>query len=1260
MVSVLGINFNSNIKQQATSFKGHNLASNDLGEKVYKFFIPKVNYNDAKVILRKFDLDENGNVDLDSKYKTTEIPLEKGKAFVEVNPKELDLSVNEVLGYRFLIDGIEYNDRHRFVTSPDGKTYNIAGMLSSDVLTTPKSIYHLVPSSFNPKLSKTEFVNALEQEVVNDDKVARINHFMKYNSSLKDVIEKIPYIKSLGFRRILSTPVFGQDNLSSHGYWTTNPFQITSSLGNMNDFKKLQIELFKNSMGYIADGAFTNEGLEGIHLRDILRNGNNSPFIHWFELINYPDENIRLGILPDKQEAYDNVEIRVINSPVIWEVDKEGRPTENFGKINRAYNTEKETYIQIYDKRLTSLEQLSKDEPFTAYDIKNPQNPDDITGWMDSVRPYVIPVNPKDVIKHAKDAKDDKNNLPKEHLVQWENFELSRANEASGMLFWTGNKDIPKLRFVFSDAKKRNVETSAPNRYAAVSTIKNIEEATGQVQDYIVNIGKFWTNKTSKFLREYIANELGTVSSPEEFKKIINKKAGHSLPEAVKYITVEQIKNALNDKYVSIRTLSTPLNIKSALKEYPIQTVEVSDSLISIFSYPNFSKSFDSVILPDMEKITSGILKKLDYKNILPVKFYDGESLSKDSLKNLQLISDDIMRFLIIKSLNPEINSEDIFSYNKTSLEKLNKLSYASMGIASNKPDESASLLIKLMRKNLKNITEKDKDFLVDYLGRKYSMITPKNIKVANLIIDKTEAGLNWRIDAAKDIAPQEEFEEQEATIRESWKEVADFWKKFNLGVKAYNNHSYKIGEFTDTAVSYSSTNSAMQNAGDIEHKIAEQSGFTTQTNYTYLFELLQKYYSVMAEHDFSIENTDAFKLINDKLIKGWNGVPGYLYSGNKNNISFSHVAVGNHDKQRVAHTFSLNALLVYKKYWDAFGNEMWSKQEKADIQKDLLASGLEKSRFYNMIQKANYDKLFNMIDQQNLAKMAAFTDAMNVALTSANIDKEIKDNIMSMYTDVLESFAEKGSKKEKMFFYKNFEATYEDIIKELKNRNADIATLVEKLQPAVHRVLTKPARQREIELAKLIVALPGNPSLYAGDELLELGGEEKSRNYSFQNRNRLHWENLSNPEYIHVRNYKDKLSQIYALRNDKDLSCLVNGDTILLDKQTSSKKSRDVFGLYRYNEHDDAIILLNNRGYNSYRHIPNSIKISLDKIDLSGKDSVGNGLPAGKKLEKDVKFADALNPEKQFVVGEDGCLYAQNGEPIVITNSVVILKRIK
>ena len=1250
MVSIEGIGLKKVNNTGSVPFRGHNLSTNDAGEKTYRFFIPKVMYDDASVILKRFALDANGNIDTDIDYKPQIIKIEKGKQFVEISPDEIGLSDGEVLGYRFVIDGNKYNDTRKAVIADDGK-YNIADILSADVLKTPKSIYHIVPSSFNPKIKTGYYTNALEKEVLSDDRTARMNHFMKFDTSLKDIIEKIPYIQKMGFRRLLSTPIFGQDNISSHGYWTNNPFQITSRYGTMKDFADLQIALFQNSMGYIADGAFTNEGLTGIHLRDIIRHGAKSPFIHWFELFNYPSMNLKFGILPDGKKAYDSFDIRVVNSPVVWTVDKYGKPTGNFGMPNRTYDPQKETYIQIYDKRLTSQEQLQKDEVFTNYAIRNTKNPDDISNWMDSVSPYAFPVKAADIIKRAKLIRRNSDILPKEYLTKWENFELTNAKDSSGILLWTGTKDIPKLRFVFPDAKKKQVLQNANTKYDGMKEIAEIENSVENVQNYIVDVGKFWTNKTAKILREYIAREISQAKDASDYKRVIISKAlAGRLPEEMKYITDVQIKNALDGNYEASYNLQVPATLADALSEYPLEALEVSDDLTTIFAYPEFKANFEKYIMPDMEKIAAQILRRLDSENLPYGKFYKDVRIKRDSMRILQLISDDIKRFLVLKSLNSDIHTEDTVSDNRHSFRDISAMS---LGLDNNNPEAAVSKLLSRMKFNLSKISHKDVREMVNYLSIRLSKIKPEAVKVADLIIDKTEAGLNWRIDAAKDISDMEMFFEDETSINEAWGEVADFWGKFNSGVRLYNNHSYKIGEFTDSAATYSELNDRMRNAGDIEDKLIERSGFTSQSNYNYLFELLHRYFTAMPEANGG-KKKDAQKLIEEKFLGGWSGTPGYLYSGNKNNIAFSHMAVGNHDKQRISHTFIINSLLAYKNYWSEYDGPSWSAAEKSEIQNDLLNSSMQNSIYYPYIKSGDFGNLFDIVSQKNLAKMAAYTDAFAGALKRAGAD----DKLLCVYTKAFEKLTSLNYPTQDTFFYKNFEATMEDILGEIQEQNASAAEKIKNLIPLIHSELTRPARKRGTELAKLMVALPGNPTLFAGDELLELGGEEKSKNFSFQNRNRLHFEYLKDSQYAHINRYKDELSRIFNLRNDENLSSLTNGDTVMLKIKEKNYDS-NIVGLYRYNDHDDSLILLHNKGFNSSRFFGKEAVI-IDKIDITDSDDRRYGLPSGMKLQKGTKFINALNPEQIFSVNSNGDIVNDKGGDIVLTDAVTILKRLK
>lgn len=1234
------------------SFDGHHLSQNDYGEKVYKFYIPKVNYEKASVVLRKLEVDENGNVVTQTATSPIEREIPRNTAQIEINPKAIGLSSSEVLAYHFVIDGKEYTDQHRnvFIGS---KKYNLADVLSGDVLQTPKTMYHLMPGTFNPKLKSKTYTNALGEKVVSDDKTAQMNHFMKFDTGIDDIIKKIPHIKEMGFRRVLSTPIFGDDNISNAGYWTSNPFHVTSRYGTIKDFERLQIELFKNSLGLVADGAFTAEGLSGIHFRDILRNGEKSPFYRWFDL----KGNLKLGVLPDNNKAYENYDIRIVNSPVIWETDANGRPTGNFGKKNPKYDATKESFIQLYDKRLTSKEQLASEDLIVNYDIRNTKIRDDIKGWKDSVYPYAFPVTSEEIIKKASKAKKYRTTPAKEALKDWENFTLTPAKESAGLSLWQGNKDMAKLKFAFPEYKRKEILATLGRKDGLVEVEKSIQAAQ-DVQDYVVSIGKYWTNKTAKTLREYIAKELASAgTSASSFKRLIDSKAGKTLPAELKHLTVGQIQNALNGEYKATRTLSAPKTIEKALLEYPLEALEVSDDLLSILARPTFKRKISVLYQSVMPEITTQILKKLNTEDLPCGKLLNDGELRAGQEKILQLLTDDIAKALLLKGLNQAVDINTVLLGTSKNLKTINAKDLC--GETKNVEEQENQLLINMFL-NIKTLSNKEIDTIVNHLKSKIGKMTPESIKVADLIIDKTEAGLNWRYDAAKDVADIEAFSAGITGADEAWGLVADFWKKFNNGVRLYNAHSYKIGEFTDTAISNTEASKRFPNAGQIESKIIEESGLTTQTNYSYIFDAVQRFFAAPAERN-SGANTNALDLIFNKFEKGWNGVPGYLYSGNKNNIVFSHAAAGNHDKQRISQTFSMNMPLAFIneiEFVNQYPNNAYWKNIGDGIHSDLLASNLGYSEYYKDITSYDWKSLFRKVSPQNLAKVAAYNDAFAKATKGQNID------LQKAFSKALDTLSSKKAPRSDFFFYKNFENTLEDILAMLPQKQKKE---VESLKAKIHKELTKPAQIRGVELAKLMVALPANPTIFAGDELLELGGEEKSKNYSVQNRNRLHWENL---DYTHVEEYADKLSEIFNLRNDKNLTSLVNGDTILLKNQ-GNIGSRNVLGMYRYNDKDDCIILMHNAGFNSGRNFKQIKDVSIPNVDLSNgtvnyapdgsfvkTEKANVGLPIGCEIKAGTKYVNALNKKEVYVIGKDGNLYGANRKPITLTESVTILKR--
>ncbi len=1269
------------VKQNSVSFNGHNLVENDFGEKMYKFFLPKVYFDNAQIKLKKFTLDANGNIDESIKHEEQIKDIPKDTGVIEIKAKDFGLTENEVLGYKFIIDNNEFLDTHKFTVTENGEKYNIADNVSTNVLTGSRMMYHIMPNIFNPKNHEPKtFTNSLGETITVDEDKVRSNHITKFDADLKSIIEKIPYIKEMGFKRIISTPIFGQDNISTHGYWTINPYQITSRFGNINDFRDLQIEMFKNGMGYIVDGAFTGEGVEGIHVRDLLENGVKSPYLNYFETYNFPSEAIRLGVLPDNEEAYKNFEIRIVNSPVIWEVDKNGKVKENFGQKNPEYDSKKRTFIQLYDKRLASTEQLKEDKLIRSYDIKNPSDVNAINSWMDVVQPFAFPVPPEEVKNKVKHALNDKNTEAKEFLKSWRNFDIIRAKGSSGIKLLTGDKDILKLRYTYPVIKRRQTINSGDTIETGQEEMKKIQEATHEVREYTIRVGEYWTNKTSKILNEYIVSQLKDANNAKQILEIINNKAGKDLPDTLKTlnITEKNIQDVLDNKNPITNYIPYPETIEEMLEETPIESIEVSDEIISLVSSKKAKANLKEYGINKLfETMSLNIINDVQNKGLDCGFIIENGEINPKNYKLLRFLGDDIKKFLFIKALSPKLSTEDIIRNNDNLFQSI---TLKGIGVIGTNINEKLSQLSSVMKTNLSNISAEDIDIFSSYLNKKIKHTTSQKIAVADYIIDKTEAGLDWRIDASKDIAEIEELMEDDASVDETWGKYIEFWKAFNTRVSNYNRHAYKIGELTDTTIRFNDITNRFSSTGVLEDKLISDGKFTTATNYNFLFSTLQRIYSGMTEKNDAYNYGDICWLLNKILKVGEPGRDAYLYSGNKNSIVYSHVSPDNHDRQRIAHGFSVNSMLAYNNQLDYSVTEEYQNEAMAESkyypELQELTNAIGENRKYNETG------ISKEISQENLAMECALGDSFYQALIN---NKENAENIR-YFVRAMDEMVNNNSPYSQMFYHKNFETNYREIINYLMNNKLqdkelaqsfklkaeEFKALAEKLEPLVHKEFTKYAIKRGTELAKLLVALPGNPTLFMGDELLETGSESKAKNVYLQNRNRLHWDRLNDSKYLHVQNYQKELSKIFNLRNDKDLSCLIDGDTIVLSQQPNV----NCFGLYRYNDKNDAIILINKNGFspnrrcefdvqemghiNLGRGIVNELRSEKSEVEAYeiGQTGIPNTIKAG------TVFVDVLNPNRKYIVDNTGniCGLDNNNQPtsIILDSSVIILKREK
>lgn len=117
-----------------------------------------------------------------------------------------------------------------------------------------------------------------------------------FGGDLRGIIEKLPYIKSLGVTIIYLNPIF--EAHENHRYNTANYEKIDPLLGTEEDFAELCATAHGMGIDVILDGVFSHTGADSIYFNKFGRYGDNtgayrdknSPYFPWYSFIGYPDK----------------------------------------------------------------------------------------------------------------------------------------------------------------------------------------------------------------------------------------------------------------------------------------------------------------------------------------------------------------------------------------------------------------------------------------------------------------------------------------------------------------------------------------------------------------------------------------------------------------------------------------------------------------------------------------------------------------------------------------------------------------------------------------------------------------------------------------------------------------------------------------------------------------------------------------------------------------------------------------------------------
>lgn len=1205
-------------KKSKPNFSGHVLTKDVYGNDIYKFFTPNaIPGVQLEYVIMTHDKDGNYSINKDAEHTKKTVNLPQGFDSLVLYADDLNLTKDSVLGYKIIYPNKFFKDNS--MTGDGG--YTIATPLNRTNPSRPKVMEHVFVDSFNIKNQKGLHTKR--------------NHFNVLGGNINSVNERIPELAKVGFTDVLGNPVTGQDNKSSQGYWTTNPYQVTNNLGDIKDLKKLMLNMFRNDMRWTMDGAFVNEGVEGIHIKDIMNWQYESPFVHFFETKDLNNIAPRFGVLSKNPAVNEHTHIQIVNGPYKIVFEKSGDKYIEKEIKRSPVDPTKPTYIQLFDDRLASEMQMSGNFIFDVYDNKDTGDNHEIANYRDSVQAYHARVTPREVADNYakyKEAKRYNKDLEfKNSLTRWKGFEVVESNKDGGISLWVGNSDISKKRFIMPESSL--YEQNLPEDLKSI-----VKAAPYQVQDDTVQIGKFWTGEISKLLTEYTAREIGDkVADGMTYKQAIEALITEKrLPEGAKKVLEEEdgvspLQNILTDdifgegKNYQLKPVRIPETIEDGVMSYPLEAIEFSPDLVSVFAYPYIKnlavtedtvgksrfemyqmgdnyynkipekyrdtyKEADQMFAQDYTQEAIKILKRLENKfnaeasreseNKPEKKFLDeNNKLTEEGKKVYSLIASDIVKFLTISALAPEIEpqyQDNMLSYDT---KELNKVDLNSLNLQyETSPEATAQYLMQKIKSGIKNIPNDKKELFLNSLSERLAHIDNKSFDVARLVIEKTEAGLNWRIDASKDVGYVDYDDAEDGTLskKDNEREIEKFWNKFNTGVNEYNPNSFKIGELTDLG------------AGVL-------SGFTSRTkfdatsDYDFFYSTLFRFFG---RGDYSDDShlDDLAGEMEKKLfthVYPKNTELGYFDTGTLDTINYAHRFVGNHDKPRILHLLATDASKL-------------KSDRSAEAEYTLEYRGMRRSNEFKHLP-ANHQE----------------------ALIQAN--HGLRNGIYHV------DGKEKHFDPEK-YGSRPFDINIDDIVREAAEINADFKNFVNdknneetinKLKADIlFRILENPLKkQRAIWF--MMNALPGTPTNYAGDELGMTGWEYEAKNEEQENRNALRWDRLNNPNYAFLKTYKKNIDDITKIRKKDGASALVNGSTIKLEDQPLDNNHK-ALTLYRYNDKTDAICILHNTGFGP---LPEDCPVGEMFIDRIGLQGLPNGLAQG------TIYVDALKPYDKYKV---------------------------
>ncbi|WP_461201025.1 alpha-amylase family glycosyl hydrolase [Anoxybacillus sp. TBDG-1] len=187
-----------------------------------------------------------------------------------------------------------------------------------------------------------------------------------HGGDLQGIIDKLDYIKEMGFTAIWLTPIFANEKGGYHGYWIEDFYKVEEHFGTLDDFKRLVKEAHKRDMKVILDFVVNHTGYNHPWLNDPAKKD-------WFhekkDIFNWANqqevENGWLFGLPDLAQENPEVKAYLLDVAKWWiqETDIDGYRLDTVKHVPKWFWDEFSKEVKSVKKDFFLLGEVWHDDP---------------------------------------------------------------------------------------------------------------------------------------------------------------------------------------------------------------------------------------------------------------------------------------------------------------------------------------------------------------------------------------------------------------------------------------------------------------------------------------------------------------------------------------------------------------------------------------------------------------------------------------------------------------------------------------------------------------------------------------------------------------------------------------------------------------------------------------------------------------------------------------------------------------------------------